>query len=176
MLRLALLHDCGHGSARCADPPQRHGADRSEPERIRFVSEQPSVRRPLGCFSPVSRWFCLRRTAYVANLTVSGMTRKRRVTSPRNDSVYAFDADSPSCTQLWKVSFLKSGVTSVPWQDVGGTDDLIPEIGITSTPVIDPATNTIYVEAKTKEQLAPGAPWLSPCYSTVSTRWICRLA
>jgi len=101
---------------------------------------------------------------YVANLTVSGMTRNVVYIATEHDSVYAFDADSPSCTQLWKVSFLKSGVTSVPWQDVGGTDDLIPEIGITSTPVIDPATNTIYVEAKTKETVGTGCSMASPCY------------
>jgi fibronectin type 3 domain-containing protein len=66
-----------------------------------------------------------------------------------HDSVYAIDADDGQV--LWKDSLINpaAGATPVPTVDVGAV--LQPEIGITSTPVIDPAINTLYVVAYTKE-------------------------
>ena len=67
-----------------------------------------------------------------------------------HDSVYALDADHPDL--LWQKSFIdpQDGITTVSPHDVNCTD-VGPEIGITSTPVIDTSSNSIYALIETKE-------------------------
>jgi uncharacterized protein (TIGR03437 family) len=68
-----------------------------------------------------------------------------------HDSVYAFDADNYLAAPLWHVSFINpaQGVTTASAADLG-CGSITPEIGITGTPVIDPATGTLYVVAMTE--------------------------
>jgi hypothetical protein len=66
-----------------------------------------------------------------------------------NDSVYAFDADTAGAP-LWHVSVVGTKETA---SDDRGCSEVTPQIGITSTPVIDPTAGpngTIYVVAMSK--------------------------
>jgi hypothetical protein len=86
---------------------------------------------------------------YVSNLKIGGATHNVVFVVSEHNSVYAFDADT--FTQLWKVSMTPSGETAS--DAVGGCGQVSPEIGITSTPVIDTnagPNGTIYLVAMTK--------------------------
>jgi len=76
----------------------------------------------------------------MSQITVNGAAHNVLYVATEHDSVYAFDADNyGSGAPLWQVSLLQTGETPM-------TDGPIqPYQGITSTPVIDPTTNTIYV-------------------------------
>src|ERR1700691_6345317 len=93
---------------------------------------------------------------YLPQVTIPGAGVHNVVyVATMNDSVYAFDADSASgsnANPLWHTSFLGHGVTPVPikLQGCGGTT-FWTQVGIVSTPVIDPVSGTIYVVAKTYE-------------------------
>ena len=87
---------------------------------------------------------------YVGGLTVNGAVHNVLFVVTENDSVYAFDADALS--SLWHQSVLGSNET--PSNEVDGCNQVMPTIGITSTPVIDTsagAHGTIFVVAMTKD-------------------------
>jgi outer membrane protein assembly factor BamB len=86
---------------------------------------------------------------YLSQLSVTGGSHNVVFVATEHDSVYAFDADTG--TALWKVSLLGAGETT---SDDRGCSQVTPEIGITSTPVIDRtagAHGTMFVVAMTKD-------------------------
>ncbi|HXY52017.1 MAG TPA: immunoglobulin domain-containing protein [Terriglobales bacterium] len=87
---------------------------------------------------------------YVSNVAVPGKgTHNLLMVASEHDTVYAFDADTG--TVIWQTSMLKTGETP---SDPRGCNQVTPEIGVTSTPVIDRArgaNGTIYVVAMSKD-------------------------
>ncbi len=87
---------------------------------------------------------------YMPNISIGGGTHNVVYVVTEHDSAYAFDADNAGVT-YWHDTFI-GGVTMVisTAADAGGCPQVTPEIGITDTPVIDPATGTMYFVAMTK--------------------------
>jgi hypothetical protein len=86
---------------------------------------------------------------YVPHMEIKGNTRNVLFVVTEHDSAYAFDADDG--TPLWHVSLLKQGETPT---DNRHCSQVTPEIGVTSTPVIDPKAGdhgTMYIVAASKD-------------------------
>jgi hypothetical protein len=99
---------------------------------------------------------------YVPSLTIPGVGKRNVVfAATEHDSVYAFDVNGTRDAPLWKTSFLdpQHGTTPLTEHDVLCP----PEVGITPTPVIDAATRTMYVLARTNiSQNSHSDNW-NPC-------------
>lgn len=87
---------------------------------------------------------------YVPNLAIAGNgTHNVVFVATESDSVYAFDADTGPCVQLWQQH---SGLVPAGSQAVASPDrnTIFPTVGITGTPVIDVNSSTLYVVAATQ--------------------------
>src|SRR3954466_11158379 len=105
---------------------------------------------------------------YVSNLAIAGGIRNVVFVATENNDVYAFDAvnNGAGGGQLWHVNLgtllgsLIGGThiaaatpppNSAFGSRYGPYSDISPQVGITSTPVIDLATNTMYIDAFTDD-------------------------
>jgi hypothetical protein len=83
---------------------------------------------------------------YLSQFVINNTVHNVVIAATEHDSVYAFDADTG--TVLWHVSLIATGETL---SDTHGCTQVTPEIGVTSTPVIDRKAGLIYVVAMTKD-------------------------
>jgi hypothetical protein len=99
--------------------------------------------------------FVVGQPLYLPSLNIPGQGVHNVVyVATMHDSVYAFDADSSDPTPLWMNSILDYspvGATPVPAAVTKETVIGWTEVGIISTPVIDPVIGTLYLVAETYE-------------------------
>ncbi len=93
---------------------------------------------------------------YVSGVQIAGAGKRNVVyVATMHNSVYAIDADASESTQpLWTVNLGPSILSAM-----FNFTDILPEVGILSTPVIDPAQGVIYVVSDTLN--SNGAPVFS---------------
>jgi hypothetical protein len=75
---------------------------------------------------------------YLPNLTIGGVQHNVVFVATENDTVYVFDADGLSDSALWKQHL------GTPLQ-INDQEGISPLLGVTSTPVIDTTTGTLYL-------------------------------
>ena len=86
---------------------------------------------------------------YASAVNISGSTHNVLIVATEHGSIYAFDADTG--TQYWKITTLASGEAT---SDDRGCDQVVPEIGITATPVISRpkgSNGVLYAVAMSKD-------------------------
>jgi hypothetical protein len=90
---------------------------------------------------------------YVPNVTINGSSHNVVYVATMSDTLYAFEADVGGAP-LWNRNLATYvGATPVPMAQFAysGSQNLINNLGILSTPVIDRATHTLYAVACTLE-------------------------
>jgi hypothetical protein len=109
---------------------------------------------------------------YMANLDIAGAVHNVAFVATEHDSVYALDADSPTAGPngdgvYWQTSFINpaNGITTIPSPSVVSNSDIVPEIGITGSPVIDGSTGTLYVVAATLEMRSGTAHYVQKLHA-----------
>jgi hypothetical protein len=102
---------------------------------------------------------------WVANLSVKNAVRNVVFVATQHNSVFAFDADASPCVSLWTANLIDArhggtaGERPVPAGLTGflvgkGEGNLTPEVGISSTPVLDTSRGLLFVVSKSTN--APG--------------------
>jgi hypothetical protein len=85
---------------------------------------------------------------YAPGIAVNGVKHNLVIIASENDSVYAYDADTGRAVWQRRFTNPSAGITAVSTGSVGGCNQITPTIGISSTPVIDPSTGTLYLVDK----------------------------
>lgn len=108
-------------------------------------------------FSQRTDGYSYAQPLYLPGVSIPGLGVHNVVyVATEHDTIFAFDADSNQAITklpLWQRSFIDpvNGITTVASKADAACSDLVPEIGITGTPVIDAQTGTMYVVVRTKE-------------------------
>jgi len=98
--------------------------------------------------------FVYAQPLFAQGVTIGPATHDIAFVATENDSLYAFDTDTGAL--VWQQNYADhaAGANPIPYQATNA-QNIIPAVGITSTPAIDPDAGTIYFVAAV-QQAVPG--------------------
>ena len=114
----------------------------------------------------------LAQPLFMPALNIAGGVHDVVFVVTEHDSIYALDAGTGQV--LWQDNMLTAlvsglpgatSITTIPSADEFTDKVINPEVGITSTPVIDSSTNTIYLVAATKETVGGVAHYVQQLFA-----------
>jgi hypothetical protein len=82
---------------------------------------------------------------YVSDLTTSGGILNAVFVATQENWVYALDGDHLRKDPVWQVNLNNAGEGPIPDSAISNCKSIVPEVGITGTPVIDRNSNILYV-------------------------------
>ena len=151
---LALLHA---PSARAQPPVLQRGYDAGVSGATLSETTLTTTNVAPGSFGLVFKLpvddNILAQPLYVPNVVINQVAHNVLYVATMSDTLYAFDADAAGAP-LWTVNFASAvGATPVPIAQFAysGNKNIIGNLGVLSTPVIDLSTHTLYAVACTLE-------------------------
>lgn len=160
LVRFAIVLLCAVSS-----PSQVHvltanyGLDRTNANlaesRLTPTNVAPGTFGALGIFPTDGQIFA--QPLYVSGVVFPSLgTRNVVFIATEHNSVYAYDADAAATpVLLWRSNLGPTVPSSLLSSNTGSYTDILPEVGILSTPTIDLTNNVIYVVAELQQRDNP---------------------
>jgi hypothetical protein len=145
----AVVLAAGYASAQVSVVTANYGIDRTNANLQETIlnpsNVAPGTFGKLGAYGVDGQIYA--QPLYLENVVIGSSAHNVVYVATMHNTVYAFDADLPAgSAPLWSVSL----GPPVP-NDFYRFHDIMPEVGILSTPVIDPAAGVMYLVANTLE-------------------------
>lgn len=151
-MKYAVLFPClGLAPGQVNVPTYRYDSTRSGANLSEATLTPANVQSHFGkLFTIHTTGLVFAQPLYMANVTIPNQgTHNVLFVATMEDIVYAFDADNGAT--LWSRTLVTPPSTPVPILDLTNGNNIIGNVGIESTPVIDMPSHTMYLVSRTKE-------------------------
>lgn len=144
-LRTTLISGAKECSAGCVTT-RSYDASRDNVNPKETILKASNLSSLHSGMSPDLQGTIFAQPLYISNLVMTQGTKNVVFVATEENWVYALDGDNIANPPFWQTNLNNAGETSIPVNELpGGCGTIKPEVGVTSTPVIDLTKNLIYV-------------------------------